>query len=154
MNFASLSASDRRTLIVAALVFIISIISIADRWGFGAILGLIGSLAVVLVIMLPQLSPGTALPVAKGLALLGGGALAALGFVIAALTWLNYALDIFGISNLIFDVGLVLSIVLAYFGWLAFQAEPKNAAPAAPAAPAPPPSSPPPPPAEPPAGES
>ena len=142
MDFSKLSASDRRTLIVAAVVAVIGLISIADRWGIGAVLGFLGALVAAGIILLPQLSPATRLPVTRGLGLLAGGGLSAVGFVIAAATWLSYVLDVTAISNLIFDVGLILSFVLLYFGWTAYQEErPAGAAApsAAPAAAAPPP---------------
>ena len=68
--------------------------------------------------------------------LLVAGAAATLGFVIAGLTWFSYVIDITRIFSIIFDIGLVAAIVLLWFGWVAYQAEPKAAAPAPPAPPA------------------
>ena len=138
MSFSKLNAGDKRILIVAAVVIVTAITSIADRWGFGAILGLLGGAAAAAVVLQPQLAPTVKLPVTRGLALLAAGGVAAIGFVLAALRWVSYLFDFSSIFNPLFDVGLVASIVLAWFGWVAYQAEPKATAPAAaaPAAPA------------------
>jgi hypothetical protein len=158
MNFSSLSASDRRLVITAGVTALLALLSMFDRggWGVYVILSLLAALAAIAVVLWPQLSPNTALPVPKGTALLVLGAVAAGGFVLAAIVYLAF---LFSLSSLIFDAGVVASLALLYFAWLEYQAAPKAAAPAAPAAQAPPaaPSSappPPPPPAEPPAGES
>jgi hypothetical protein len=156
MNFSSLSASDRRLVITAAIAALMALLSFFDPtgdWGTTVGISLIAALAAIAVVMWPQLSPNSALPVPRGLSLLVLGAVTAGGFVIAALIYLSYVFSI-NLFSILFDVGLVASLALLYFAWLEYQAAPKAAAPAAPAAPATPPSAPPPPPAEPPAGES
>lgn len=156
MNFSSLSASDRRLVITAAIAALMALLSFFDPtgdWGTTVGISLIAALAAIAVVMWPQLSPNSALPVPRGLSLLVLGAVTAGGFVVAALIYLSYVFSI-NLFSILFDVGLVASLALLYFAWLEYQAAPKAAAPAAPAAPATPPSAPPPPPAEPPAGES
>ena len=146
MSFSKLNAGDKRILFVAIVVIVTAITSIADRWGFGAILGLLGGAAAAAVVLLPQLAPTVKLPVTRGLALLAAGGVAAIGFVLAAVRWASYLFDFSSIFNPLFDVGLVASIVLAWLGWVAYQAEPKAPAPAAATA-APTAAPPPPPPA-------
>ena len=155
MNFSSLNASDRRIVITAAIAALMALLSFFDPsgdWGTTVGLSLIAALAAIAVVMWPQLSPNSALPVPRGLSLLVLGAVTAAGFVIAALVYLSFVFRI-NLFSILFDVGLVASLALLYFAWLEYQAAPKAPAPAAPAAPTstPPP---PPPPAEPPAGES
>ena len=120
-------------------------------WGVYVVLSLLAALAVIAVVMWPQLSPNTALPAPRGLTLLVLGAVAAGGFVLSAIVYMGF---LFELSSLIFDAGLIASIVLLYFTWLEYQAAPKASAPAAPAAPSSAPPPPPPPPAEPPAAQS
>lgn len=159
MNFSSLSASDRRLVITAAIAALMALLSFFDPtgdWGTTVGISLIAALAAIAVVMWPQLSPNSALPVPRGLALLVLAAVTAGGFVIAALVYLSYVFSI-NLFSILFDIGLVASLALLYFAWLEYQAAPKAAAPAAPApaAPAAPASAPPPPPpAEPPATES
>ena len=146
MSFSKLHAGDRRIVIVAVVVIVTAITSIADRWGLGAVLGLLGGAAAAAVVLLPQLAPTVQLPVTRGLALLGAGGVAAVGFILAALRWSSYLFDFGSIFNLLFDVGLVGSIVLAWLGWSAYQGERSSAAAAvdaSPAVPPPPPSGPP-----------
>jgi hypothetical protein len=161
MNFSSLSASDRRLVITAAIAALMALVSFFDPtgdWGMTVGISLIAALAAIAVVMWPQLSPNSPLPVPKALSLLVLGAVTAGGFVIAALVYLSYIFSI-GVFSILFDVGLVASLALLYFAWLEYQAAPNVAAPATPAAPAAPVSATPPPPpaqppAQPPAGES
>ncbi len=127
MNLSSLSAADRRALITAAVVVIFGVLSISYDWGFGLTLGVLGGIAALAVLLLPQVSPATRLPASKGLSLLVAAAVAAAGFVISAVRWLSYVVDVTEFSNILFDVGLVASIVLLWFAWVAYQAEPKAA---------------------------
>ena len=162
MNFSSLSASDRRLVITAAIAALMALLSFFDPtgdWGTTVGISLIAALGAIAVVLWPQLSPNSALPVPRGLALLVLAAVTAGGFVIAALVYLSYVFSI-NLFSILFDVGLLASLALLYFAWLEYQAAPKATAPAAaaapaPAAPAPPARAPPPPPpAEPPAGGS
>jgi len=159
MNFSSLNASDRRIVITAAIAALMALLSFFDPsgdWGTTVGLSLIAALAAIAVVLWPQLSPNSALPVPRGLSLLVLGAVTAAGFVIAALVYLSFVFRI-NLFSILFDVGLVASLALLYFAWLEYQAAPKAPAPAAPAAPTSTPPPPPPPaepPAQPPAGES
>lgn len=141
MNFSSLSAADKRTLILGAIVVVAGILSFLDpsgSWGAVVAISILGGLLAIYVAVQPQLAPAMKLPATKGLLLLAAGAAAALGFVIAGLTWLSYVLAVTRVFSLIFDAGLVASLVLLWFGWVAYQAEPKAAAAAPPPPPTPP----------------
>ena len=156
MNFSSLNASDRRIVITAAIAALMALLSFFDPsgdWGTTVGLSLIAALAAIAVVLWPQLSPNSALPVPRGLSLLVLGAVTAAGFVIAALVYLSFVFRI-NLFSILFDVGLVASLALLYFAWLEYQAAPKAAAPAAPTSTPPPPPPPAEPPAQPPAGES
>lgn len=149
MNFSSLSAADRRTLILGAVVVITAVLSFMDptgSWGAVMVLAIIGGLLAIYVALQPQLAPTMKLPATKGLLLLIAGGAAALGFVVAGLTWFSYVLQFTRLFSIIFDVGLVASIALLWFGWVAYQSERTGAPAAASATAAPAPSSPPPPP--------
>jgi hypothetical protein len=139
MNLSSLGALDRRVLITGALAAIVALISFVDTsgdWGAIMILGLLGGLAAVFVALQPQVAPTMKLPVTKGMAILGSGALAAGGFVIAMLNYVGYITrNITDIYVLLMLAGLIASLVLLWTGWQAYQSEPKAAAPP----PAPPP---------------
>jgi hypothetical protein len=160
MNFSSLSASDRRLVITAAIAALMALLSFFDPsgdWGMTVGISLIAALAAIAVVLWPQLSPNSALPVPRALSLLVLGGVTAAGFVIAALVYISFVFRINAFS-ILFDIGLVASLALLYFTWLEYQAAPKAAAPATPAASAaasaPPPPPPAQPPAQPPAGEA
>jgi hypothetical protein len=123
MNFSSLSAADKRVLIAAVGVIIGGVIGVIDRWGSGGIIGLLAGIAAAVVVLLPQLSPGAKLPMAKGITLLGLGIVATAGFALAALQYLDYALAFTRIYSILFDLGLVAAVVLLWFGWTAYKAE-------------------------------
>jgi hypothetical protein len=147
MDMSKLSASDRRILITAVIVVLGGIVGIVDRWGLFAIIGGLAGLGAVLVVLQPQLMPTMQMPVPKATALLVLGVVAALGFVIAALGYVSYVLDVMRIMSILFDIGLIASIALAYFAWMEYQGSMGSAGAAASAPPPPPPA------AEPPAAE-
>lgn len=144
MKFNALSASDKRTLVLGAIVTIAGILSFMDpsgSWGAVVVIGILGGLLAVYVAVQPQMAPSMKMPATKGLLLLAAGGAAALGFVIAGLTWFSYVIEVTRVFSIIFDIGLVAALALLWFGWLAYQAEPKTATVAA-AAPPPPPAPP------------
>lgn len=142
MNFSSLSMSGKRTLVLGAIVAIAGILSFMDpsgSWGVVVVIGILGGLLAVYVAVQPQLAPSMKMPATKGMLLLAAGAAATLGFGIAGLIWFSYVIEVTRVFSIIFDIGLVAAIALLWFGWVAYQAEPKAAAPAPPAAPPAPP---------------
>ena len=146
MDMSKLSAGDRRILITAVVVVIGGVVSIIDLWGIGGIVGGLAGLGAVLVVLQPQLMPTMNLPAPKATSLLVLGGIAAVGFVLSALQWLNFVFDI-RLYTILFDIGLIAAILLLYFAWTDYQASTGAAAPAS-SAPPPPPAAPPAPPAE------
>jgi hypothetical protein len=135
MDFSKVSASDKRMLIAAVGVVIGGLVSIIDRWGIGGIIGGFAGLGAILVILQPQLSPAMKLPAPKATLLLGLGAVAAGGFILSALQYIGFLFDP-RIYTILFDVGLVAALVLAYFAWLGYKAAAGTASGASAAAPA------------------
>ena len=146
MDMSKLSASDRRILITAVIVVIGGVVSIIDRWGIGGILGGLAGLGAALVVLQPQLMPTMRLPAPKATSLLVLGGIAAVGFVLSALQWLNYVFDV-RLYTILFDIGLIAALALLYFAWMEYQGSTSSSAPPA-SAPPPPPAQPPAPPAE------
>jgi hypothetical protein len=135
MDMSKLSAADKRILYAAIGVVIGGVIGIIDVWGFGATIGLLGGIAAAAVVLQPQLAPAMKLPAAKSLVLLACGVVAAGGFALAILTWIKYALDITRIYSILFDLGFVAALLLLYFSWMGYKADPGTKAPPAPPAP-------------------
>jgi hypothetical protein len=101
-NFSSLSASDKRTLVLGAIVAVAGVLSFMDpsgSWGVVVVIGILGGLLAVYVAAQPQMAPSMKMPATKGMLLLAAGGAAALGFVIAGLTWFSYVIDITRVSR-------------------------------------------------------
>jgi hypothetical protein len=146
MDFSKLSANDKLAVYGAAAAIVGSFISISTGTGS---FGLLSGILMLVIIFLPQFSPGTKLPGSKGsLMLLVGGA-GSLFALLALLAWLPYL----GVFGGIF-IGLLISIagglVMGWASWKEFQAEggkftlgmASSAPPAPPAAPPAPPAEP------------
>lgn len=134
MDFSKLSAADRRILIAAVLVIVGGIVSIVDNWGVGGIVGGLAGLGAAFVVLQPQVAPTMKISTPKATLLLVLGAVAALGFIVSALQWYEDILRVTRVFNLLFDIGLVAAIVLAYFAWAGYKAMMPAAASTTPAA--------------------
>jgi len=125
MNFSMLGAGDRNIVILGAIVVVTGVLSFLDpsgSWGAVVVLGIIGGLLAAFVSLQAQIAPSVKLPTTRGMALLIAGLLAAGGFVLAGLTYLSYVFSI-RIFSIIFDIGLIASLVLLWLGWQAYQKE-------------------------------
>ena len=137
--FSQLSRNDRLALVAALLVEITSLLALGDAWGIVMVITFLASVGAIAVILLPWLAPSRRLPAPKGVSLLALGIAAVVGTGIAAARNAEFITqEIADLETLIFLAGLVVAVVLAYAGWLAFRGEqPAVAAtPAAAAAPA------------------
>jgi hypothetical protein len=135
MNFSTLSGANRRTVIIAGVVTLIALLSFLDpsgSWGGVMALSLLGGLGALFIVLQPQMAPTMKMPVARGLGLLLTSGLAAIGYVLAILSYIGYIAkyptDVFVILMI---VGLVASLYLAWTAWQAYQAESGAAKPAA-----------------------
>lgn len=131
MDMSKLSASDKRILYASIGVIIGGVVGIIDRWGFGGTIGLLAGLAAAVVVLLPQLAPTIKLPAAKSLILLVCGAAAAIGFGLAILQYLGFALEVTRIYSILFDLGFVAALLLLWFTWTAYKADQGTMAPPA-----------------------
>lgn len=123
MDFSKLSPNERTAVIASAVVLVLGIVSLVNDWGSLLIVPVLAALIILGGILLPQLAPTVNLPAPKGLVMLLGGAAAALFWVIAAISWLDWIVGHLGaFDTLQFLVGLVASLVMAWAGWKAYQA--------------------------------
>ena len=123
MDFSKLSSNERMAVFASAVVLVLGIVSLVNDWGSLLIVPVLAALVVLGGILLPQLAPTVNLPAPKGLVMLLGGAAAALFWVIAAISWLDWIFGHLGsFDTLQFLVGLVASLVMAWAGWKAYQA--------------------------------
>jgi len=125
MNFSNLSASERMaaggagaTLVGAA----VAASTYPGHWSitwFGAIL----AIAMLVVILLPQLSPSTKLPGRKGSLMIAIGGVAAVLMTYVFLTTFGFTFLGFDIPSFLFLVAVAGALVMGWAGWRAFQAE-------------------------------
>jgi hypothetical protein len=152
MDLSKLTASERLAVYGAIATVIGGVIaagSYPGHWGvawLGAILGL----AMLAVIFLPQVSPGTTLPGKKGTLMVLAGGLAALLMAYIFLSTIAFTFEGFDLQSALFLVGVAGAVVMGWAGWQAFQAEGGKLQMGAPGAPSLPPGVPTPPPVEPP----
>lgn len=153
MDLSKLSASEKLAVygaIATVVGAVVAASSYPGHWGVTWLAAILG-LAMLAVIFLPQMSPGTQLPGKKGSLMVAVGGLAALIMAFVLLTTINFTFEGFDVSSLLFLVAVVGALVMGWAGWQAFQAEggkfqmgSSGASTAPPAAPAPPPTAPPP----------
>jgi hypothetical protein len=124
MDFSKLSSSERMTVIAAVVVGVLAIYALAYGWGGLMALALIGAVAVLAIIFLPQMSPNSSLPGSRGTLLLVAGGGAALFWALTTLVELSYIFNNFDeIDTWIFLIGFAAALWLGWQSWRAFQAE-------------------------------
>ena len=124
MNFSSLSSNEKLAVYgaIAAIVGVL-IASFLSGLTWFALLAGIGML---LVIFLPQLSPGTQLPGSKGslmflIGLIGG--IAAILALLGVVSQLGAYLEFWPLQTLFLLIAAAGGLIMAWTGWLAFQAD-------------------------------
>ena len=124
MNFSSLSSNEKLAVYgaIAAIVGVL-IASFLSGLTWFALLAGIGML---LVIFLPQLSPGTPLPGSKGslmflIGLIGG--VAAILALLGVVSQLGAYLEFWPLQTLFLLIAAAGGLIMAWTGWLAFQAD-------------------------------
>jgi hypothetical protein len=129
MDFSKLSQSDRVALGAAGVVVITALLSISNDWGALMFLSLAAGAGVIAVVLLPKLSPATSLPVSKGTAIFGLGAVASVATGLSGLNWLGWILEhVTRFDTIQFLVGFAAALVILAIGFQAFQAERTSAA--------------------------
>jgi hypothetical protein len=126
MNFSALSAMDKRVAILAAVVAVTAVLSLALAWGFFMVISLVAGAAALWVVFQPQVTPAMKLPGSKGSLVTAAGAVATVAAILAALPWLTNGY--IGARFLTFDViqfmvGLIASVLLAWTGWQMLSGE-------------------------------
>ena len=124
MDWSRLSSNDKLAVYGAVAVIVGGLVGLgAAAYGVVAVLAAVGAL---LVVFLPQLSPATNLPGSKGSLLLVLGAIAAIILVLGFLNVLGalgFLLQFAAISTLFYLIAVAGSVLMAWAGWQAFQAE-------------------------------
>ena len=120
----NLSSSDRMIAISAGLVVVFALYALVNAWGGLVVVPLLTALAALVILFLPAISPNTKAPGSKGSLLMVSGVLAALFWLLAALTWLGWIFDHLGsFDTWLFLIGFAVTLWFGYLCWNAFQAE-------------------------------
>jgi hypothetical protein len=125
MNFSKLNASEKLAVYGAIATVIgatIAASSYPGHWGVTWLATLLG-IAMLAVIFLPQMSPGTKLPGSHGSLMVAIGGVAALLMAFVLLTTFAFTFEGFDLASLLFLVAVAGAIVMGWAGWQAFQAE-------------------------------
>ncbi|HEX6474638.1 MAG TPA: hypothetical protein VF114_06080 [Candidatus Limnocylindria bacterium] len=110
--------------ISAGLVVLLSLYALLNAWGGLIVVPLLTALAALVILFLPAISPNTKAPGSKGSLLMVSGVLAALFWLLAALTWIGWIFDHLGEPDTwIFLIGFAVTLWFGWLCWSAFQAE-------------------------------
>jgi threonine/homoserine/homoserine lactone efflux protein len=125
MNFNSLSSNEKLA-VYGAIAAIVGILIASFLAGIGWIT-LLAGIAMLVVVFLPQLSAGTALPGSKGslMFLVGliGGVAAVLSLLFMVTGGFGAYFSFYALQALFLLIGVAGGLVMAWAGWQEFQAE-------------------------------
>jgi hypothetical protein len=124
MDMAKLDSDEKLAGGAAAVVVVAGLVATLS-WGTYAVswLGILGALAVLGIILAPQMAPQTQLPGTRGSLLVAAAGLAAVFMVLAFLVNVSFVFFRFGIADLLFIVAVIASVVMAWIARRIFQAE-------------------------------
>ena len=132
MDLTKLSSNDRITLGAAGVVVVTALLSISNDWGALMFLSLAAGAGAIAVVLQPIIAPAVTLPVTRGAALLGLGAVATIATSLSGLNWLGYILEhVARFDTIQFLTGLAAAAIVLAIGLQAFQAERTPATPPA-----------------------
>jgi hypothetical protein len=132
MDLTKLSSNDRITLGAAGVVVVTALLSISNDWGALMFLSLAAGAGAIALVLQPLVAPTAALPVTKGTALLGLGAMATIATGLSGLNWLGYILEhLARFDTIQFLTGLAAAAIVLAIGFQTFQAERTPATPPA-----------------------
>lgn len=121
MDLSKLDQAEKMAVYGSIAVVLAGLVSAGGGLLFLAILAAIG---MVVVVFLPQFSPGTSLPGSKGSLMAALGFVAAGAALITLLQWIGYiSLFFSSFTVIMLIVAVVGALVMAWAGWQALQAE-------------------------------
>lgn len=121
MDFSKLSQNEKLAVYGSAALIIGGLVG----YSYGlTVLGMLAAIAMLAVVLLPQLSPGTALPGTRGSLMVAVGGLAGVAMVIALLQAITGVLLVnTNLGDIFFLVAVAGGLLMAWAGWQEFQSE-------------------------------
>jgi hypothetical protein len=121
MDFNKLGQNEKLA-VYGSLALIVGGV-VGYTYGIGG-LGILAALAMLVIIFLPQLSPGTNLPGSHGSLMVAAGGLAGIAMALALLSaFAGSILSNLDFRDIFFLIAVIGGFVMAWAGWQAFQAE-------------------------------
>ena len=121
MEFSKLGQNEKLAVYGSAALIIGGVIG----YSYGlTVLGMLAAVAMLAVVLLPQLSPGTALPGSRGSLMVAVGGLAGVVMLLALLQAVGGVLFVnTNLRDVFFLVAVAGGALMAWAGWQEFQAE-------------------------------
>ncbi len=120
MDFAKLGQNEKLAVYGSAAVILGGLVG----YSYGmTILAVLAAIAMLAVVFLPQVSPGTNLPGTKGSLMLICGSVAAVVLVLAVVIYLSTIFTATNVRDVFFLVAVAGAAVMSWAGWREFQAE-------------------------------
>ena len=128
MDFSTMSASGRSTLVAGAIVTVTPLLSISNEWGLLMAVSLLGGIGAIAL----ELSPAINLPATRGVSALVLGGMATVATTLVAINWLGWIVEhLVSFDTIQFLTGLVAAVALLGIGSGRYQAERSTAVAAA-----------------------
>ncbi|MCV0402141.1 MAG: hypothetical protein K5924_00365 [Chloroflexi bacterium] len=120
MDFSKLSQNEKLAVYGAGAVIIGGLVG----YSYGlTVLAVLAAIAMLAIVLLPQISPGTNLPGSRGSLMLLAGGVAGVVLALALLLFLGTIFVAFNIRDLFFLIAVAGGLLMAWVGWREFQAE-------------------------------
>ncbi len=124
MDFSKLSQNDKTAALASAVLVVAGLIAASTYTTYALTwLAILAAVAMLLVVLQPQIAPKANLPGSKGRLMLALGGIAGVIMLFALLTTLGFIFVAFGFADILFLAAILAGLVMAWTGWTAFQAE-------------------------------
>jgi hypothetical protein len=124
MDFSKLTQNDKTAALASAVLVVAGLIAASTYTTYALTwLAILAAVAMLLVVLQPQIAPNANLPGSKGRLMLALGGIAGVIMVFALLTTFGFIFLAFGSADILFLAAILAGLVMAWTGWTAFQAE-------------------------------
>jgi hypothetical protein len=124
MDLAKLSQHEKLAAAGGAMLVVGGLIAAVTYRTYGlAWIGIFAGLAMLAVVLQPQLAPAMKLPGSRGSLMLVAGGAGAVVMLLALLTTLDFTFFRFGVADFFYLVAVAGGVLAGFGAWRAFQAE-------------------------------
>ena len=124
MDFTKLTQNDKTAALASAVLVVAGLIAASTYTTYALTwLAILAAVAMLLVVLQPQIAPNANLPGSKGRLMLALGGIAGVIMLFALLTTLGFIFVAFGFADVLFLAAILAGLVMAWTGWTAFQSE-------------------------------